>query len=110
MTDRQDEVWTSARRQRSHLFPPGKSRCRPDPPGLSRLAGRDHATPGVSRIFSRVIHYVAQMERWLEYIAVSLRLPGRPHVEFIRWFCKFVSGTLLIISASCVGFFVYLLI
>lgn len=65
---------------------------------------------GVSRIFSRVLDYVAQMERWLEYIAVSLRLPGRPHVEFIRWFCKFVSRTLLIIATFCAGFFVYLLI
>ena len=63
---------------------------------------------GVSRIFSRVISYVTQMERWLEYIAVTLRLPGRPHVEFIRWFCQFVSGTLLLIAASCFGFFAYL--
>jgi hypothetical protein len=64
---------------------------------------------GVSRIFSRVVHYVRQMENWLEYIAVSLRLPGRPHVEFIQWFCRFVSGTLIIIAAFCFGFFVYLL-
>src|SRR6266568_67752 len=63
---------------------------------------------GVSRIFSRVIHYVKQMENWLEYIAVSLRLPGRPHVEFIRWFCQFVSGTLLLLAASCFGFYGYL--
>jgi hypothetical protein len=63
---------------------------------------------GVSLIYSRVIKYVTQMEKWLEYIAVSLRLPGRPHVEFIRWFCQFVSGTLLIIAASCFGFFAYL--
>ena len=63
---------------------------------------------GVSLIYSRVIKCVTQMEIWLEYIAVSLRLPGRPHVEFIRWFCQFVSGTLLIIAASCFGFFAYL--
>ena len=63
---------------------------------------------GVSRIFSRVIHYVAQMEKWLEYIAVSLRLSGRPHMEFIRWLCQFASGTFLLISASCFGFFAYL--
>lgn len=63
---------------------------------------------GVSRIFSRAIHYVTQMEKWLEYIAVSLRLPGRPHIEFVRWFCNFVSGTLLIIAASCFAFFAYL--
>ena len=31
---------------------------------------------GVLLIFSRVIHYVTQMEKWLEYIAVSLKLPG----------------------------------
>ncbi len=63
---------------------------------------------GTSRIFSRVVNYVKQMESWLEYIAVSLKLPGRPHVEFIRWFCQFVSATLLIIAASCLGFFIYL--
>jgi hypothetical protein len=63
---------------------------------------------GVSRIFSRVIHYVTQMEKWLEYIAVSLRLPGRPHIEFIRWFCQFATGTFLLIAASCFGFFAYL--
>jgi hypothetical protein len=65
---------------------------------------------GVARIFSRVVHYVKQMENWLEYIAVSLRLPGRPHIEFIQWFCQFVSGTLIIIAAFCFGFFAYLLI
>jgi hypothetical protein len=64
---------------------------------------------GVARIFNRVIHYVAQMEEWLEYIAVRLRLPGRPHVEFMLWFCNFVSGTLLAIAAACIGLFVYLL-
>jgi hypothetical protein len=63
---------------------------------------------GMAQIFTRVMGYVAQMEDWLEYIAVSLRLPGRPHVEFIRWFCKFVSATLLAISAACTGFFIYL--
>lgn len=63
---------------------------------------------GTARIFSRVVNYVKQMENWLEYIAVSLKLPGRPHVEFIRWFCQFVSATLIIIAASCLGFFVYL--
>jgi hypothetical protein len=63
---------------------------------------------GVSLIFSRVIHYVTQMEKWLEYIAVSLRLPGRPHMEFVRWLCQFTSGTLLLIAASCFGFFCYL--
>jgi hypothetical protein len=63
---------------------------------------------GTSRIFGRVVNYLKQMESWLEYIAVSLKLPGRPHVEFIRWFCQFVSVTLLIIAVSCFGFFVYL--
>jgi hypothetical protein len=63
---------------------------------------------GTSRIFGRVVNYLKQMEAWLEYIAVSLKLPGRPHVEFVRWFCQFVSVTLIIIAASCFGFFVYL--
>ena len=63
---------------------------------------------GVALIFSRVVFYVNQMEQWLEYIAVSLRLPGRPHVEFIRWFCRFTAGTLLLIAVSCLGLFVYL--
>ncbi len=63
---------------------------------------------GVSWIFGRVVHYLTEMEKWLEYIAASLRLPGRPHVEFIRWFCQFVSVTLILIAASCFGFFAYL--
>jgi hypothetical protein len=63
---------------------------------------------GVSLIYARAISYVSEMESWLEYIAVSLRLPGRPHVEFIRSFCRFTSGTLLLIAIFCLGFFVYL--
>ena len=63
---------------------------------------------GVSVIYARAIPYVNEMESWLEYIAVSLRLPGRPHVEFMRSFCRFTSGTLLLIAASCLGFFAYL--
>jgi hypothetical protein len=63
---------------------------------------------GISRIYSRVVPRMTQMEEWLEYIAVSLRLPGRPHVDFVRWFCRFISGTLVLIAASCLGFFVYL--
>jgi hypothetical protein len=63
---------------------------------------------GVALIFSRVIYYVKHMEKWMEYIAISLRLPGRPHVEFICWFCRFVSGTLFLMAASCFGFFGYL--
>jgi hypothetical protein len=64
---------------------------------------------GMSRIYNRVVPRMTQMEEWLEYIAVSLRLPGRPHVDFIRWFCRFISGTLLLIAASCLGFYAYLL-
>ena len=63
---------------------------------------------GTSFIFGRIIHYVTQMGEWLEYIAVSLRLPGRPHTEFMGWFCRFASGTFLLIAASCFGFFTYL--
>jgi hypothetical protein len=63
---------------------------------------------GVALIFSRVIYFVSQMEQWLEYIAVSLRLPGRPHIEFIRWFCRFTAATLFVIAISCVGLFAYL--
>jgi hypothetical protein len=63
---------------------------------------------GMSLIYARVVHYVGQMESWLDYIAVSLRLPGRPHVEFIRSFCRFTSATLLLIAVSCLGFFAYL--
>ena len=69
---------------------------------LSALSG------GMSLIYARAIHYVSEMESWLEYIAVSLRLPGRPHVEFIHSFCRFTSGTLLLIAVSCLGFFAYL--
>jgi hypothetical protein len=32
---------------------------------------------GISRIYSRVVPSLTQMEDWLGYIAVSLRLPGR---------------------------------
>ena len=64
---------------------------------------------GMSRIYNRVVPGMTQLEEWLEYIAVSLRLPGRPHVDFVRWFCRFISGTLLLIAASCLGFYAYLL-
>lgn len=63
---------------------------------------------GMSLIYAGAIPYVREMEAWLEYIAVSLRLPGRPHVEFIGSFCRFTSGTLLLIAVSCFGFFAYL--
>jgi hypothetical protein len=63
---------------------------------------------GMALIFSRVISYVGQMEGWLEHIAVSLRLPGRPHVEFMLWFCRFTGGTLFLIGFSCLGLFAYL--
>jgi hypothetical protein len=51
---------------------------------------------------------MGQVEEWLVYIAVSPRLPGRPHVDFIRWFYQFISGTLLLIAVSCLGFYAYL--
>ncbi len=63
---------------------------------------------GVSRIFTRIIPGMVQMEEWLEYIAVSLKLPGRPHVAFVRWFCRFISGTLLLTAGACFGFYAYL--
>jgi hypothetical protein len=63
---------------------------------------------GMSRIYSRAVSGMTEMEEWLEYIAVSLRLPGRPHVEFACWFCRFISGTLLLIAAFCFGFYAYL--
>jgi len=63
---------------------------------------------GISRIYIRVLPRMTQMEEWLEYIAISLRLPGRPHVDFMRWFCRFISGALLLIAASCFGFYAYL--
>jgi hypothetical protein len=63
---------------------------------------------GIGLIFSRVVSYVSQMEEWLEHIAVALRLPGRPHVEFIQWFCRFTGGTLFFIAVSCIGLFAYL--
>jgi hypothetical protein len=63
---------------------------------------------GISVIFSRVIRYVGEMGKWLEYIAVSLRLPGRPHVEFMLWFCRFAGITFLLIAVASVGFFAYL--
>lgn len=63
---------------------------------------------GVALIFWRVVSYVNQMEEWLDYIAVALGLPGRPHVEFIRWFCRFTGGTLVLIAIACLGLFGYL--
>jgi hypothetical protein len=63
---------------------------------------------GIRLIFSRVVSYVSQMERWLEHIAVSLRLPGRPHVEFIQWCCRFTGGTLFLVAVSCIALFAYL--
>ena len=87
---------------------------------LSHLNGSNHGylpllllflsalSVGVALILGRAVFYVNKMEQWLEYIAVSLGLPGRPHVEFIRWFCRFTGGTLLLIAVSCLGLFVYL--
>jgi hypothetical protein len=63
---------------------------------------------GISWIYNRVAPGMTQMEEWLEYIAVSLKLPGRPHVDFMRWFCRFISGTLLLVGASCLGFYIFL--
>jgi len=63
---------------------------------------------GVSLIYVRAISSVNEMERWLEHIAVSLHLPGRPHVEFLRSFCRFSSLSLFLIAASCFSFFGYL--
>lgn len=63
---------------------------------------------GVALIFLRVVFYVSQMGEWLDYISSSLGLPGRPHVEFIRWFCRFTGATLLLIAVTCLGLFVYL--
>jgi hypothetical protein len=63
---------------------------------------------GVSLICARAIHYLTEMQKWLDYIATSLHLPGRPHVEFLCSFCRFTSGTLLLIAASCFAFFGYL--
>ncbi len=63
---------------------------------------------GVSLIYIRAISSVNEMECWLEHIAVSLHLPGRPHVEFLRSFCRFSSVSLFLIAASCFSLFGYL--
>ena len=54
------------------------------------------------------LHYMREMEGWIEYIAVSLRLPGRPDVEFIRAYCRFTSVAVVLIATFSVAFYGYL--
>jgi hypothetical protein len=63
---------------------------------------------GLLLIYSRANRTAPDLEKWLEHIAVSLHLPGRPHVDFLRWFLRLASGMFLLTALSCLGFFVYL--
>ena len=47
---------------------------------------------GLLLVYARASRNMRDMESWLEYIAVSLRLPGRPHVDFLLWFLRFSSA------------------
>jgi hypothetical protein len=50
-----------------------------------------------TRVIDRYLFSSGAPATRLKYIAVSLRLPGCQHVDFIRWSCWFTSGTLLLI-------------
>ena len=63
---------------------------------------------GLLLIYARASQNMSDMENWLEYIAVSLRLPGRPHVDFLLWFLRLASGLFSLTSLSCLGLFAYL--
>ena len=63
---------------------------------------------GLLLIYSRANRTMSDLEKWLEHIAVSLHLPGRPHVDFLRWFLRLAAGMFLLTALSCLGFFVYL--
>jgi hypothetical protein len=45
---------------------------------------------------------------WLEYIALSLRIPGRPHVEFIAAFMLINAILYTAVGVACTVLFAYL--
>lgn len=63
---------------------------------------------GLLLVYARASQNMPDMENWLEYIAVALRLPGRPHVDFLLWFLRLSSVLFLLTSLSCLGLFAYL--
>jgi hypothetical protein len=69
---------------------------------LSFLSG------GISIILARAIPLLTEMESWLEYIADSFGLPGRPHVEFVRAFYRLSCVALWLIALACTALCVYL--
>ena|SRR5262249_20734379 len=69
---------------------------------LSTLSG------GLIAIFASTLPHLRETEGWLEYIAVSLRLPGRPHVEFILSFIRMSCCLFLLAALACLGLFAFI--
>ncbi len=65
---------------------------------------------GLLTIFASTFRHLIEMGNWLEYIARSLHLPGRPHIEFILSFFKLTCALLFIIVLACIGLFAFIYI
>jgi hypothetical protein len=63
---------------------------------------------GLLAIFASSFRHLIEMGRWLEYIAVHLRLPGRPHIEFILAFFRLTCVILFLVALACLGLFAFI--
>jgi hypothetical protein len=69
---------------------------------LSILSG------GLSIIFMQAIPHLNELEELFDDIASRLRLPGRPHVEFIRVFFRLAYTAFTLIAGAFLAFTAYL--
>jgi hypothetical protein len=63
---------------------------------------------GLLAIFASTVRHLREMGKWLEYIAVALRLPGRPHIEFIQSFFILTCALLFLVALACLGLFAFI--
>jgi hypothetical protein len=66
------------------------------------------ASLGFGYLHFRGARHMHEVLPWLEYIALSLRIPGRPHVEFIAAFLLIDSILYAGVAAACSTLFVVL--
>jgi hypothetical protein len=66
------------------------------------------ASFGFGYLHFRGARHMHEVLPWLEYIALSLRIPGRPHVEFIAAFLLINSILYTAVAAACSTLFVVL--
>jgi hypothetical protein len=59
------------------------------------------ASLGFAYLHFRGSHHMHEVLPWLEYIAISLRIPGRPHVEFIAAFMLINSILYAAVGVAC---------